>query len=45
MPPAEEPDPLREYKHAPVYLLFYLSFLVVLLLVLVGEGKRPVITC
>lgn len=38
-------EPLREYRHGPVYLLVYLSILIILNFVLIGQEKKQVISC
>lgn len=39
------PEPLREYGYGPVFLLFYLSLLLVINSLLIGQEKKPVISC
>jgi hypothetical protein len=43
--PPKPVEPLREYGHAPVLLFVYLSFLVILNFLLIGQEKKPVISC
>jgi hypothetical protein len=38
-------EPLREYGYGPVLLFFYLSLLLVINSVLIGQEKKPVISC
>lgn len=38
-------EPLREYGYAPVFLFFYVSFVIILKMLLVGYEKKTAIAC
>jgi len=43
--PSVRPEPLREFGQGPIYLFFYVSFLIATKMLLVGWEKKTVIAC